>query len=317
MNERVVPLIHRFIEPLKRFLRGPYALLAAVGLALVIGGLALHEHDARLRRSIELRQSKTETVARVKELEEQAAAAVRVANQRNALVIRELEAGRQKLATEGERLRQRLAALEREGRARVERVATLPSNELAQRVAARLGTGAGEARDSGLATRDSGLGTRGSGLGILNSGNTGGPLPVADSSSLKPGSTKENPSTQPPAPSPEATAAEPTMTLDTAALRQVETAFVRLESCREQSAAKDEQVANCREQLAASAAVAARMDDSLRELNQAIRLKDEILERREALHHAELKAARGSRLSRMRKALTYVAAGVVIGVAAR
>ena len=300
MSARIDPLIHWLIEPLQKLVRGPYALLAAVGVALVIGALALHERDARLRRSFELEQLKTETASRVKELEERAAAALRAANQRNARVIQELEASRLKLAQEGDRLRQRLASLERDERVRVERVATLPSNELAERVATRLDAGA-------LKTRGWGPGTRGWGKARDH-------LPVADSTPLSPGPAKGNPSTQHPAPAPEMTAAEPTMTLDTQALREVETAFVELEACREQAAVRDEQMTNCRAQLSSSAAIAGRMDDSLRQLNQAIRLKDEILTRREAEHRAELKAARGSRWERFRKAVTYVAAGVVVGV---
>ncbi len=300
MNERIVPFTHRVIEPLKRFLRGPYALLAAIGVVLVIGALALHEHDARLHRSFELQQLKSETAARVKELEERAAAALQAANQRNARVIRELEASRLKLAKQGDKLRQRLAALERDERVRVERVATLPSNELVQRVATRLDAGPLEAKDSGPGT------------GSL--GRAGDRVPVTGSTSLSPRPAKENPSTQHRAPSPQATAPEPSLTLGPDALRSVETAFVELEACREQAAVRDERAANCREQLASSAAIAGRLDDSLRELNQAIRLKEEILARREAEHRAELKAARGSRWERMRKALTYVGVGVVVGV---
>ncbi|MBI1940595.1 MAG: hypothetical protein HYS33_03705 [Acidobacteria bacterium] len=305
MNERIDPLIHRVIEPLKKFVRGPYALLAAVGLAAVMGGLALREHDARLRRGFELQQLKVETEGRVKELEGRAAEAVHAANQRNALIIRELEAGRKKLAAEGERLRERLGVLERDERVRVERVATLPSNELAERVATRLDAGALEARGSGLGTR--------------GWSKTGARLPPASSTPVSARPGKEDPSAQPPALG--ATAGtpplQPTLTLDADALRKVETAFVELESCREQRAVKDEQVANCHEQLAASGAIAARLDDSVRQLNQALRLKDEILARREEWQRAELKAARGSRWERFRKAVTYVAVGVVIGAAAR
>jgi hypothetical protein len=81
---------------------------------------------------------------------------------------------------------------------------------------------------------------------------------------------------------------------------------------------KDEQVANCGRQLASSAAIADRLNDSLRQLNEAVRLKDEILARREAEHRAELKAARGSRWARFKRALEYVAVGAALGaVAAR
>ncbi len=299
LDRRVSNLDFRFSSFLPRV---PWRLIALAG-CLLLGIAWLHERDARLRRSFDLGQLKTETAARVKELEERAAAALRAANQRNALVIRELEASRLKLAKEGDKLRQRLAALQRDERVRVERVATLPSDELAERVATRLYAGALEARGSGLGTR--------------GWSRAGAPLSPASSTPVSARPGKGKPSPQTPAHSPDA-AAEPTMTLDESGLRKVETAFVELESCRDQAAVKDEQVANCREQLASREAIAERMDESLRELNQAIRLKDAILARRQAEHRAELKAARGSRWDRMRKALTYVAVGMVAGaVAAR
>jgi hypothetical protein len=280
MIERIDPLIHRFIEPLKRFARGPYALISLIGIVLALGGLALHERDARLRRSFELEQLKSETAARVKELEERAAAALDAANQRNAQVIRELEASRRKLAQQGDKLRERLAALERDERVRVERVATLPSHELAERVAARL--------DADAVVEE--------GLHGPPAGGAQGPSP-----------------TRTPEPPPQSSLA-----LDPGALRKVETAFVELDACREQAAVKDEQVANCGRQLASSAAIADRLNDSLRQLNEAVRLKDEILARREAEHRAELKAARGSRWARFKRALEYVAVGAALGaVAAR
>jgi hypothetical protein len=288
LYRRVLSFDFRFSKadfPFSTFLsRLPWRLVA-IGGCLLLALAWVHERDARLRRSLELEQLKSETAARVKELEAQSEEALRAANQRNALVIRELEASRLELAKKGEELRQRLAALERDERVRVERVATLPSQELAERVAARLDADADKGRDSGLGVRDS-----------------GGPASPEGPSSPIPGAAMRTSPLQ-----------EPALTLDTAAQRKVETAFTELDSCREQSAVKDEQIANCRQQLTSSAAIADRMDDSLRQLNEAIRLKDEILARRETEHGAELKAARGSRWERFRKAVTYVAIGVVAG----
>ena len=332
MIERIVSLGHRVIDPLKTFLRGPYALLAAAGLTLVLGGLALRERDARLRRSIELEQLRTETAARLKELETRSAEALRAANQRNALVIGELEAARLQLSQQGDKLRQHLAALERDERVRVERVATLPSQELAERVAARLDAGAGEVRDSGFATRDSKKSgdlvnprfgdsaiSKSPDHQITKSPHHSGATATGETAAvgtppLQNDAGDQRSPLQQGAPAMRTSPLQK-MELDTAALRKVETAFVELDSCRAQAAVKDQQAANCREQLNSSAAIAERLGDSVRQLNEAVRLKDEILARREAEYRAELKAARGSRWDRFRKAVTYVAAGVVAGVA--
>jgi hypothetical protein len=80
---------------------------------------------------------------------------------------------------------------------------------------------------------------------------------------------------------------------------------------------KDGVLGNCQEQVATQAAIAGEMRKSLADLNQAIRLKDEIAARTEALHRAELRAARGSRLGRFVRAVQYVGVGVVIGMVAR
>jgi anti-sigma factor ChrR (cupin superfamily) len=102
--------------------------------------------------------------------------------------------------------------------------------------------------------------------------------------------------------------------LTDAGLRRIETAFVELEACHEQRAVEQEQLGNCREQLAAGAAIVERQGDSLAALHRALAAKDEILAKRETLHRAELRAARGSRLKRFGRALQYLGAGVVIGV---
>lgn len=122
--------------------------------------------------------------------------------------------------------------------------------------------------------------------------------------------TWQSPSPQSPAPSPE-------FVLTEQAARRIETAFVELDSCREQSALKDQGLENCQEQAAVSQAVVGEMHKSLDDLNQAIRWKDEILTRVEAQHRAELKAARGSRWGRFVRAVEYVALGVAIGVVAK
>jgi len=185
-------------------------------------------------------------------------------------------------------------------------------------------------------TRDSGLGVRGSGSEEPTSGVWGrvcgkqvpddqpqGPpekdkipdtCPSADG--LKPG-TPPVPSPESRVPSPESRVPSPEFVLTEEGARRVETAFLELDSCREQSAVKDGALGNCQEQVATQAAIAGEMRKSLDDLNQAIRLKDEIAARTEALHRAELRAARGSWGSRFLRAVEYVGVGVVIGLVAR
>jgi hypothetical protein len=304
-------------------------LLACIPWRIVLGGAGvlfvaiwLLEHDARLRREVEFGQLKQQTAAQVTELRARADAALRAANEENARAIESLEARRRRLEREAEELRQRLVSLREEERARVGQVATLPASELEQRVAARLDPGK-------FATRDSGLGVRGSGSEESTSGVWGRvsgknvpddqtrspgekgatPEPCPSADGLKPGT--------PPVPSPESRTPSPDFVLTEEGARRVETAFLELDSCREQSAVKDGALGNCQEQVATQAAIAGEMRKSLDDLNQAIRLKDEIAARTETLHRAELRAARGSWGSRFLRAVEYVAVGVAIGVVAR
>ncbi len=282
--------------------RVPWRLLALAG-CLLLGFAWWRERDARLHRGFELQQLKAETAQRVTELEARADAALRAANEENARLVRQLEARRRRLEVEAEALRRRLTALQAQERVRVGQVHALPPNLLAEHIASRLGLDAREDQDSGPGARASGP-EKGS-QGVAPAGESGQTKGTLDRSG------------HPPVPSSGARPPETTLTLTLPAMRQVETAFVELDACREQGEVKDQQLANCREQAAASADMVSRMNDSLQQLNEAVRAKDEIAARREAQHRAELKVARGSRWGRMRKALTYVAVGVVIGVVAR
>jgi hypothetical protein len=277
-----------------------------LGFLCVFVAVWLLEHDARLRREVELGQLKQQTAAQVTELRARADAALRAANEENARAIESLEARRRRLEREAEELRQRLVSLREEERARVGQVATLPASELEQRVAARLDPGNFATRDSGLGVRGSGseeqarLGGQVSGVGEDKQGTTPPSAPLLS----KEGTKGWLP-------------AKPEFVLTEEGARRVETAFLELEACREQSAVKDGALGNCQEQVATQAAIAGEMRKSLDDLNQAIRLKDEIAARTEALHRAELRAARGSWGSRFLRAVEYVGLGVVIGLVAR
>src|SRR5712692_8288037 len=68
------------------------------------------------------------------------------------------------------------------------------------------------------------------------------------------------------------------------------------------------------ERLATDAAVASQQAASIQKLNEAVEAKDRILERREAEHHEEIKALRGTRLTRLGRTLEHVLIGVAIGI---
>jgi hypothetical protein len=324
------------------------------GAGVLFVAVWLLEHDAGLRREVALGQLKQQTAAQVTELRARADAALRAANEERARAIESLEARRRRLEREAEQLRQRLMSLREEERARVGQVATLPASELEQRVAARLDPGNFATRDSGFGTRASGSEehvagaqgqvseTRDSGLGVRGSGSEeparlGGQASgvgarvsgkrVPDDQPQGPPEKDKIPDTWPSAdglkpgtprvPSPESRVPSPDFVLTEEGARRVETAFLELEACRGQSAVKDGALGNCQEQVATQAAIASEMRKSLDDLNQAIRLKDEIAARTETLHRAELRAARGSWGSRFLRAVEYVGIGVVIGLVAR
>jgi uncharacterized protein YlxW (UPF0749 family) len=294
--------------------RVPWKLvLGAAGLFIL--AWAWREHDARLRRDLELEQLRQHTSAQVAALRTRADALLRAANEKNARVIRDLDSRRRQLERESEELRQRLLRLQEEEGKRLAEVASLPAAELAKRVADRL-----RARDSGFGIRGSGSEGQVSGVGgqvpetrdaRLKSRDSG--LETRDSGEYR----REGPSPQPLAPSPSSSIPNPEFVLTEPGARQIETAFIELDSCRAQAAVKDGELANCQEQVSANRAIAGELNKSVNDLNQAIRVKDEILAQVQAEHQAELKAARGSRLGHFVRAVEYVGVGVVIGLVAR
>ena len=144
--------------------RVPWKLvLGATGLFIL--ALAWREHDARLRRDLELQQLRQQTSVQVAALRAHADALLRAANEKNARVIRDLDSRRRQLEREDKELRQRLLRLQEEEGKQVAEVASLPAAELAKRVAGRLGI-----RDSGLGVRGSGSEEQASGVGGRVSG---------------------------------------------------------------------------------------------------------------------------------------------------
>jgi len=243
-----------------------------------------HRATSELRRATELAQTEIET------LEARAAAALREANQRNAEAIRALQAERRRLERVGESLRERLRVLQQGERARVEAVASLPTSELAKRLATRLGP------ESVVGSKKQETGNSASNL-------------------LSPNDNMKSQSSKPE--SPEPAMLSPTLTLTGNGARNLEIALVERDACREQKELLGQQVANCEDRAATNAAIIRQQADSVAQLQQVVALKNEILARQEAAHKAALKAARGTWPTRVARALKYVAVGVVIGVVLR
>ena len=256
----------------------------ALGIALIALGAWWYEHGAHLKQAGELHELEKQTAGNISQLRAQAAAAVREANQGRARQIVELEMAHQKTERDAATLHQRLAALQADQQAQAQKVAALPTPEVARRVAARLGLGPGD-----VGGRDSGLGARGSGL-------------VNKSSSF---------------PSPESQVPSPGFSLSDAALRQVETALVELDGCKQQAQVRDNLLGNCKQQAASSASIIDQQKASLLGLNQALADKDRILAASDQRQKAELKIARGAFSQRLARTLEHVAIGVAIGLAVR
>ena len=332
-----------------------HAALVILIFLCAAGALWLAEHDAALKRELELQQLRKQTTAEVADLRARAAAALGELKE-NARLIEGLESRRRALEREAEDLRKRLSLLREEERVRVQQASALAPAELAQRVAARLGPGGLATGNSGLGTgekqsaaRSPESGTRENGNWKLETGQSpvassraaGGSVPtdngprttddskfqIQDSrprgpvavnrQSIPQGGNNRQSATPGTGSSSEFPVSSFQFPLNEAELRQVETAFLQLDACREQSAAQDRLVANCEERGAASRAVIENLNRSVNQLQEAVRLKDEIASRTEASHRAELKAARGTWRGRFIRALEYVGVGVVIGVVAR
>jgi hypothetical protein len=96
------------------------------------------ERQARRRDTLQAQQAKKQATEEISQLRQQAASALRDAQQ-SAQAVRALEAQQQQLMREAEGLRQSLESLRQQELARTDEVATLPTSEVASRVASRLG----------------------------------------------------------------------------------------------------------------------------------------------------------------------------------
>ncbi len=117
---------------------GPAAQVTIVLALLFILIAWRYERRARVGEAARLALFKKQTDADIAQLRNQAASAVREAKA-GALRVQSLEARRRKAERAAEELRRHLVSLQRAESNEVKQVATLPTSEVAIRVAARLG----------------------------------------------------------------------------------------------------------------------------------------------------------------------------------
>ena len=94
----------------------------------------------------------------------------------------------------------------------------------------------------------------------------------------------------------------PALVLSDQGVRKVETAFIELDSCRQQTQVMGQQVSNCEQQSKLNSGIIDQQAGTIVKLNAALADKDQILARSEEAHRAELKAARGTWRSRFFRA---------------
>jgi len=255
------------------------------------------EHQARRREMIEAKQVRKQTAEEISQLRQQVAGALRDAKQ-SAQAARELEAQRQQFAREAEGLRQSLELLRKQELARINEVATLPTVEVASRVASRLqeqGTGNRE-RGTGQQLQEQGTGNREQGTGQQlqeqGAGNREQGIGVSGRGSGA-------------------------LVLSDQGVRKVETALIELDSCRQQTQVMGQQVSNCEQQAKLDSNLQQQQSDTISKLNAALADKDQILARSAEAHQAELKAARGTWRRRFLHAVEIFAGGFIAGVLVR
>jgi hypothetical protein len=260
------------------------------------------ERQARRRDTVEAQQVKKQAKEEISRLQQQAAGALRGAKQ-SAQAVRELEAQRQQLAREAEGLRQSLESLRKQELARADEVATLPTSEVVSRVASRLQEPVPGVRDQGSGQQEEQV----SGAGCQVSGQRSAGLEAQKQ--LSPATQHLVPNASRPS--------SPALVLSDQGVRQVETAFVELDSCRQQAQVMGQQVSNCEQQSKLDSAIHDQQSGTIAKLDAALADKDKILAQSEEAHRAELKAARGTWRSHFFRAVEYFAGGFIAGVLVR
>jgi DNA anti-recombination protein RmuC len=263
---------------------------ALAGLAVMFLAWSC-EHQTRRREAAQATQAKKQAGEEISRLQEQAAGAVRDAKQ-STQAAQELETQRQQLAREAEGLRQSLESLRKQELARTNEVATLPTEEVASRVASRLGEQGTGNREQGTGPQEQGTGNRGLGTGPQEQGTGDG----EQGTGQQPGGA---------------------LMLSEPGARKVETTFVELDSCRQQAQVLGQQVSNCEQQAKLDTALQQQQASTISQLQAALADKDQLLKRSDEEHRAELKALHGSWRTRFYHAVEIFAGGFLAGVVVR
>ena len=273
------------------------------------------EHRARQREAAEAQQAKKQAAEQISQLEKQAASAVRDAQQ-SGQAAKELEGQRQQLARDADGLRQSLDSLRDQELVRANELASLTTEEVVKRVAARLQEqGIGKEAVSSQLSAFSKNADRGSAQKILSpltrpaaadeNAPAGHPLPQGGEG------TRQDPSAHLP------TSPSAALVLSDQGVRKVDSAFVELDACRQQSQVMAQQVSNCDQRAKLDSALEEQQAGTISRLNAALADKDQILARNEAAHRAELKAVRGTWRTRFYHAVEIFAGGFIAGVLVR
>jgi len=296
----------------------PAAALAGVAIMFLVWSC---ERQTRQREAVEARQEEKHAAEEISRLEQQASGAVRNART-SAQAAQELEGRQQELAREAEGLRRSLESLRQLEFARSSEVATLPTSEVASRVASRLGE------------QGSGAGFQGSGLQDAQPPESRSLDPLTR---LAPQQQAVNPLTRLALAGESASASHPlpqggegrssvrgegqkslpALVLSEAGVRKVEATFLELDSCRQQAQVIGEQVSNCEQREKLASSIQARQSGTIVQLKAALADKDQALERSAEARRAEVKAARGTPRARVIRALGIFAGGLLAGVLLR
>jgi hypothetical protein len=259
------------------------------------------EHRARQREAAEAQQAKKQAAEQISQLEKQAASAVRDAQQ-SGQAAKELEGQRQQLARDADGLRQSLDSLRDQELVRANELASLTTEEVVKRVTARL-------EEQGTGNREQGTAQQADPLtrpaAADENAPAGHPLPQGGEG------TRQDPSAHLP------TSPSAALVLSDQGVRKVDSAFVELDACRQQSQVMAQQVSNCDQRAKLDSALEEQQAGTISRLNAALADKDQILARNEAAHRAELKAVRGTWRTRFYHAVEIFAGGFIAGVLVR
>ncbi len=281
MKSKILDFVRKWQEQVAQRTGIPAGMVRPIvtaGFCALVVLVWLVDHAAHVRQAGELGELRKQAGADISSLKAQADSARREADRQHAQVIRGLQARQANLARAGEELRERLAALQQEERKQVEQAATLPTFEVATRVAARLGLSA---------PRQAGAGDP-----------TGGASHTPTTAQASAGTGPE-------------------LRLDETAQRKVLTDLAQLDACEEQSIVLNRQVENCNSQVATQAELIHQQSASIESLHLALADQDKMVAQLKKEQQAELKAVRGTRLHRLVRTLEHVGIGVAIGVALR